>query len=64
MTKKVFIEFDALDLLLHNVKSAATNHYHSKEVTEILNSVFEEIDRLLIMYEENYKLSPLKINDD
>jgi hypothetical protein len=57
---EVLIEYDKLGEILHSTKIRAKEHYKSEYVNKILDTVFEEIDQLLIIHEEAYKLKNSK----
>lgn len=54
---KIFIEFDDLDKILIIVKKQAKEIYENDGEKKILiDNIFLEIDKLLVVYEQNYKI--------
>lgn len=57
MTKqKIYIEFDELDKILNNIKIHGKQTYEDdSEKRKIIEDIFFEIDRALIIYEDGYE---------
>lgn len=54
--KKIYIEFSELDQILESVKTAGKNHYaNDGEIRKVIDDVFFEIDKALIMFEGNHQ---------
>lgn len=54
--KKIYIELDDLGKILDSIKTTGKKNYaNDGEIKQVIDNIFFEIDKALIMFENNYQ---------